>query len=46
MKQINNISELQRKNRGIPLFGGKGPRMKGINGYDTGEEGGGSRHSC
>ena len=44
MKQINNICEWQKKNE-IPLFGGKRSCLKRIRGYDTLEEGGGSKYS-
>ena len=34
-----------RKKGGIPLFGGKRSCLKRIRCYDTGKDGGGSRHS-
>ena len=37
--------ESNRKIGGVPLFGRKKSCLKRIRGYDTGKEGGGSRHS-
>ena len=37
--------ESNRKIGGVPLFGRKKSCLKRIRGYDTGKDGGGSRHS-
>ena len=36
--------ESNRKIGGVPSFGGKRSCLKRIRGYDTGKDGGGSRH--
>ena len=35
----------KKKKSGVPLFGGKWSCLKRIRGYDTGKDGGESRHS-
>ena len=45
IKQINDLWEWQKNLSLIPQFSGKRSYLKRIRGYDTGEEGGGSKHS-
>ena len=48
MKDMSNklmIFESSRNKGGVPSFGGKRSCLKRIRGYDTGKEGGRSRHS-